>query len=941
MNYDIFGEVKTHKKLLTLAISAILASASTGALAAESTSDNNVEEEIEVVQVTGSRIKRANFEGIAPVVTISAADIEMQGHANVFDALDSLAQNTGIFVGEENTNNFNANAQAINLRGFGSGYTLTLVNGRRIPVLPKPSGSVAGNIVNLAMIPTEAVERIEILSGGASAIYGSDAVAGVVNIILKDDIDYNEITMRYGDTKDGGGESKKITISTGGTHDKFSYTAVLEIDKRDPIHGDDRDWFDEPSDGPDESRHGASQVMSYWARWQPDPWMMMDLSGRCEPLGYEDVQPPGRKHFDPDPYYCGDNVYDTYTIRNDRDKVSAFINAEYETEFGRLFATVLGTRSEGDAGLYRYSYGFDYDVMTDINDSSSWQGSRHAWRSFRSDEVPTSNQEFDETSWTGIFGVEGVIADAYDYSLTFTASRYDYEDTVVRFNDQKMLGLLFGEKGVDWDQPWDGSRWATVNASQLNDNFEPTNIDYFGTLTPDMFDDVTHDSTGDGDSYLYSLSFDVTGSLIELPAGDLQFAFVTEYMKEGYEFDTDQETVQGDIYGWSGITGDGDRDHYAVGLELSIPLLEKNSSVGSLEGMLAGRYDYYDDKSDVGGAFTYQVGLTWRPIEEIMIRSSYSTSFRAPDMHYMYAGESSSFASSTDYLKCVQTEGLTSGQGWGECADNYGISARQESKGDLSLEEETGDSLNVGLVADITDDWSITVDYYELSLEKKIGNLGASTVLRYEAECTVGFTEFGETVDKDSAKCQEMLGRVARGGPRGDTVLSTVTSPFNTGEREQKGMDISSKFTHSFEHYGAIFFNVNYTHIFETNERFLPEDDLEDIRDLQWNNEFRTHTNATLGWYNDDVSVSLFANRLGSSPVRWSDDENERYDSWTTYNLNINYHVNDDLDISASVVNLFDKKPHQHESEKWWPFADISKYNAVGLEYFVTASYRF
>ncbi|MCL1051186.1 TonB-dependent receptor [Shewanella abyssi] len=931
--------------LISLGIAIAVGGTSFTLVAQEDNSIDVVEEEIEVIQVTGSRIGRTDMEGVDPVVVLSADDIVTQGHANVFDALNSLAQNTGQFIGEENSNNFNANAQAINLRGFGAGYTLTLINGRRIPVLPKPSGGLGGNVVNLAMIPTEAVKRVEILSGGASAIYGSDAVAGVVNVILKDDIDYTQATVRFGDTKDGGGQSKKFTFSTGGQLDKLSYTAIIEVDQRDPIYGDDRDWFDEPTDGPDASRHGLPQVMSYWTRYQPKSWMLNDLSGRCENLGYQDVQPGwiGEDDaFDPDPYYCGDNVYDTYTIRNARDNVSAFVNLDYELDDGRLFATLIGTQSSADAGIYRYSFDANYDVRTDINDSSTWQGSRHVYRQFRNFEVPTSNQEFDESVLIGIVGIEGVIADEFDYSVTFTGSQYDYKDSVVRLDDQKMLSLMFGEKGVDWDQPWDGDRWVVVNASQLNDNFEPnSNIDFFGQLTPDMFEDALHTSVGEGDSYLYSLAFDLVGTMFELPAGDLQFAFVGEYTKEGYKFDTDEKTVQGEIFGWSGITGEGDRDRYAVGLELAVPLADSDSSIGYLEAKLAGRYDYYDDESDVGGAFTYQTGLSWRPIDELLVRGSYATSFRAPDMHYMYAGESSSFVSSTDYLTCVQDEGLTSGQGWGDCSDDYGTgSIRQNSQGDLSLEEETGDSLNIGIVADITDDWSVTADYYEISLEKKVGTIGASTVLRYEAECTVGFDQYGNSIDPNSAKCQEMLSRVSRGGARGG-VKSIVTSPFNTGVREQKGMDLSSSYTYEFDRFGSIFFNLNYTHIFETNEKYLPEDELEDIRDAQWNTEFRTHTTGTLGWYNDDLAISLFANRLGSSPVRWSEDENERYDAWTRVNLNTSYQIMDELSITASVVNLFDEKPPQHESEKWWPFADISKYNAVGMEYFVTMSYKF
>jgi len=904
-------------------------------------SDVTSVEEVEKIEITGSRIKRTELEGVSPVLTLSAEDIALQGHANVFDAINSISMNTGAFVGEENSNNFNANAKSVNLRGFGAGYTLTLVNGKRFPILPKPSDSVAGNVVNLAMIPTEAVKRVEILSGGASAIYGSDAVAGVINVILKDDVDFNKVSLRLGDTKDGGGASKKFTISSGGTIDKFSYTAMVEIDQMDPIHGDDRDWFDEPTDGPDESRHNNSQVMSYYARWQPDPWMLIDLSDECDVQGYSKEQPSWVTPFEGDPYFCGDNTYGTRTIRNERDTVHAFANLEYELDDGRLFATLMGTHSEADAGLYRYSYAVDYDVRTDLDDWSTWQGSRHAYRQFQNHEVPTSNQEFEEQTLMGIFGIEGVIADKFDYSFTLTASQYDYKDSVVRFEDEKMLSLMFGEKGTDWDFPWEGSRWIAVEASQLTDDFKPTGIDFFGNLTPEMFDSAAYTSYGDGKSSLYSLAFDLSGSIVELPAGDLQFAFVTEAMQESYQYITDDKTVQGDIYGWSGITGKGERNRYSAGIEFLIPLAEQESTVGLIEAKAAGRYDYYDDESNVDGAFTYQAGLSWKPIEEVLVRTLYSTSFRAPDMHYMYAGQSSSFTSSTDYLDCVEQEGISSGESWGDCSDNYGTgSIRQYSQGDLSLEEETGDSFSFGVVADITDNWAVTADYYELSLEKKVGVIGSGTVLRYEAECTVGFTEYDETVDTNSPKCQEMLGRVERGGPQGG-VLSTVTSPFNTGVREQKGIDITSAYNHDFGNFGNVFFNVNYTHILETNSKFLPEDELESIRDAQWNNEFRTLTNATLGWYNDTLSVALFANRQGTSPVRWSEDETERYDAWTRVNLNVAYHVTDDLLISATVNNLFDEKPPQHESEKWWPFADITKYNPVGMEYFITASYTF
>ena len=904
--------------------------------------ENTAKEEIERVEVTGSRIKRADLETVSPIVVIDAESFKLQGHATVYDALNALSSNTGIFVGEENTNNFNANAQALNRRGFGSEYTLVLLNGRRVPVLPKPSGSVAGNVVNLAMIPTEAVKRVEVISGGASAIYGSDAVAGVVNVILKDDVDETTVKYRYGNTKDGGGQSNKFNVVTGGEFLGANYTYSLEVNQMDPVRGDDRDWFDDPTDSPDVTRHVPSQVMSYWARYEPKPWMLIDIKDKCESIGYQSVTPGWLTESDAynaDPQYCGDNTNGTQTIRNARDRMSSFFHIDKDLGDVSLFADVIYSSSEGDAGLYRYSYGTDYDVRSDINDWSTWQGSRHIWRSFRDFEVPTSNQEFDEDSYTVITGIEGVWLNDLDYTVSATYGKYDYQDTVVRFNDEAMMTLLFGEKGTAWDRPWEGSNWAVVSASALDENFLPTNIDYFGALSPDMFSDVAHESTGIGSSSMFNLAFETSGSIMSMPTGDLAFAFTAEYIKEDYEFVTDAATVNGEISGWSGIAGAGERDHYAIGVEFLIPLLD-DSDYGRLEASVAGRYDYYDDESDVDGASTYQLGLTWTPMEDLMVRAMYATSFRAPDMHYMYAERSSSFNSGTDYLDCVQSEGLQKGDSWQDCGDNYGISVRSYSQGDTSLEEETGYSTNIGIVGNISDNWSYTLDYYNIHLEKQVGVLGANTVLRYEAECQLGFDQWGNDVDTNSAKCQEIGERVERGGPQ-DTVNSFVASPFNTGLREQKGIDFTTHYTVDLADLGSLSARLGYTHVLETNYKFLPENDIENIRDVQWNDEFRTKTNLTLTWSRDEGYVSAYINRKGTSPIRWADDENARYGAWTTVNLSAGYNVTEKLNLNLSVNNIFDKKPHQDDSEKWFPYANLSKYSGIGTEFFATATYIF
>jgi len=903
---------------------------------AQETAAGGTTTSLDKVEVTGSRIKRTDVETVDPIQLFTAEDLSKQGYATLYDALSNLSVNTGIFIGEENTNNFNANAQALNLRGFGPGYTLVLLNGKRMPLMPKPAGNISGNIINLAMIPSSAVERVEVLTGGASAIYGSDAVAGVVNVILKDDIDETTFKYRHGDTVHGGGRSDNFTVSSGFSHGDTHLSYGLEWDKREPIRGNQREWFSDPSKSPDPDYRGAEQVMSFWDRGAPGGWGLLDLGSRCDALGYEAVRPgwagPGSEK------YCGDNIFDTYTVRNGRERLFGLANLTHDFGAHRLQANLMSSRSKADAGLYRYSYGVDYDVLEDANDlDSEWYGSRQIWRSFRDFETPTSNQHFNETSHVFSTSLSGPLG-RLDYNIGYTYGTYRYTDSVVRFDDQTMMGLLFGEKGTDWAQPWAPDRWLTVSRDPLDANLLPGSLDYFGAITPEMLASAARTSVGKGRSTSQSLSADISGEMLQLPAGPLNFAAVLEVSHDTYSFLTDQATVDGEIYGWSGIRGQGRRNRYAGGGELAIPLAGADSAIGQVDAKVAARYDFYDDASSVGGASTYQVGLTWKPIDALMFRVSRATSFRAPDMHVMFAERSSSYTSATDFLTCVQTEGIKAGESWQGCGEKYGTgSIRQYSEGDPNLREETGYTNSIGMVAQLGKHHSFTLDGFRIYLEDQVGVIGAYTVVQYAAECQLGFNAAGETVDINSPKCREMLSRVTRNNK--DRVTSAITSPFNTGMRQQDGFDFTWNSRYEGTPYGDFAFRFGYTHILKTLERYLPEDEVTDIRDAQWNNEFRTRSYGTISWALDRFNANLHINRLGSSPERWADTY-KRMPAWTTANLSLGWRFSDALWAGLSVTNLLDRKPNMVDSEKWWPYADISKYNPAGREYFLTLEYK-
>src|SRR6185295_682121 len=178
---------------------------------------------LEEVVVIGSRIPRVKAEGPAPVTTISAQDIENQGLTSVPDLLKALTQNGGETQSPQSFSgaDFTPGAEQVDLRGLGPNHTLVLVNGRRIADFPLPLDGLS-NFTDISNIPVGMIERVEVLSGSSSAIYGSDAIAGVVNFVLKKDVEGVDISYRYGTpTADGGGDSHELSLSAGVSRDKF------------------------------------------------------------------------------------------------------------------------------------------------------------------------------------------------------------------------------------------------------------------------------------------------------------------------------------------------------------------------------------------------------------------------------------------------------------------------------------------------------------------------------------------------------------------------------------------------------------------------------------------------------------------------------------------------------------------------------------------------
>jgi outer membrane receptor protein involved in Fe transport len=201
--------------------------------------------QLENVQVTGSRIPRAQFEGPAPITVIDAEQIRADGFTSVPDVLRAMTQNSGETQSQQSSSagDFSPGGQQVDLRGLGPNHTLVLVNGRRIADFPMPFKG-RSNFTDISSIPLGMVERIEVLTGSGSAVYGSDAISGVINFILKKQADGTTVDLRYGDTTRGGGQSMQLSLSSGFSRGGFNAMYGVELLDQKPLWAYDRDVQD-------------------------------------------------------------------------------------------------------------------------------------------------------------------------------------------------------------------------------------------------------------------------------------------------------------------------------------------------------------------------------------------------------------------------------------------------------------------------------------------------------------------------------------------------------------------------------------------------------------------------------------------------------------------------------------------------------------------------
>lgn len=893
--------------------------------------------ELDKVTVTGSRIKRTEVEGPAPVTIVTAADIEKQGFSTVYDALNTLSQFTGSVQNELNANGFTPNGSFLNLRGLGPGYQLVLINGRRAADYPLPYNGQS-NAVNLANIPAAAIDRIEVLAGGASAIYGSDAVAGVVNIIMKTNFDGDLFSVRAGTTTRGGGDTGRFQWVGGKTSERASLTYAFEFLGREAIYARQRKFMDSTLDDP--SITDPANATSYpgirytaWVDANGNPtanpsapgrklgWLMADnLTETCGRFAeFDPVTASGQA-------YCGYFGYPAgQSIRNSDKTYNTYAYGTYDvTDSTQAWAQLSYSNSQATvASASRFFSSAAVLGSNNFYDPNIGGVVGNVYRFITPSEIGGGGgqpSKYKEQSMDLAAGLRGSVFDGrFDWDATVSHSRYEADEEYNWLVQSKVRDLFFG--------PRLGTHAGTgygIYAMNMDRLLKP--------LSSADVKAISSSYKNESSSQVTQGSLVISGDLFEMPAGSLSMAAVLEAAGQKYDVSPDARArldYEGDDapMGLTSTGGTGTRDRYSAGLEFSIPLL------ASLKANLAGRYDKFDDASDVNGAFTWSSGLEWRPINSLLLRGSYATSFKAPDMHYIYAGESGFYTYAFDEYAC-RAAGLNP-TSTADCGGSlYHPQVFGTRKGDPRLKAEEGKSFTAGVVWDIMDDLSLTVDYYNIELEGAISDL-TGRLYRDEAACRLGTNRDGSPVDATSERCVEVLGRVMRDS-NGD-IVEIATYPQNQAMTKTSGIDASADYRLTTDRMGKFGAKVAWTHVLKLDVQQYDGEVFEDRRDHKQYFNFRSRLNWEVNWERDDWAASVYGYRWGSLP-NWA--ETGRIAPHIIWNTNIRKKITNKATVGLYVNNVFDKIHPRDDTYNSYPYFFYT-FSPVGREVFIQFDYKF
>jgi iron complex outermembrane recepter protein len=922
-----------------------------GYVYAEATVKQEKQASVEKILVTGSRIQRAGFETATPVNVLGKDVIDESGFSNVYDILKSVPS-IGVGLGSANgspsaVSNPEAGASFVNLRGLGTDRSLVLIDGRR-----RVSGSSSSSAVDLSMIPAGLIERVEVITGGASAVYGADAVSGVLNMVMKDNIDGLEVSVSSGASTEGsGGERFSFDLAGGSefANGRGNMVFGISYNKEQELKSTQRSFSATqlnlrpnpantgPNDGIADNIHvndlglfafspkGAFNIAGNW--YTDDNGVRLIDRGKQ----FNATQGVAAEGFRQVNFSRLRQEQEVLASRFSLDyQVSDDINFFLDVDYGHS-ATVGSAQPDNTSQGGGYAINTlhrenpllpaDLTALMDANGLSSINYNR-AYENWGT-RVPT----FDRSSYSIVAGFDGFFSNDWNWNLYYQDSRYE--------NNSKWSNYTITEhvaNAIDViADPVTGAAVCRSGAAGCVPIYPLSQQ----ALSAEASSYIHHTVLRHHRNEQQLFSASLTGLLAELPAGDLQFATGYEHRKESITALDDGLARLGELHLFRGQEPQAaELSVDEAYLELVLPVLAYLPAIQQFDVEAAVRYSDYDT---IGGTTATKLGFNWTISDQVRIRGSLATSVRAPNLSELFSPGVTTAAFVVDPCDAAQIDlgaasrpancnALGLPVGW---VDPNSVPAKEViTGGNRNLTEEKSESTTVGAVfkPHFVDNLSFSIDYWDIDITDAIGSFGVSDIIKKCVDSSTINNTFCPLITRDG---QASIARVN-------------VDKINVGSLNARGIDFEGFYsTDAYD--GKLTVSLNGSYLL-AHEQLIDAKDPNSLfitKNNPENPKFRSNLN--LNYKQGPLSVGLNTRYIGSTLLDPNVLTAESIDTNNVpsrvYNdVIIGYQLATNLGLTATITNLANVAP---------PRRDVvftgarGNYDNVGRFISLRASYRF
>ena len=870
------------------------------------------------VEVTGSNIRRVEGEGALPVQVITRQEIEQQGIQTSMALVERLSSNSSIgglnLQGSEGATG--VGYATASLRGLGSARTLVLLNGRRLA-----NTAFSGTSVDINSIPLSAIERVEVLTDGASAIYGTDAIAGVINFVLRKDFTGVDAFAYYGDSEHGGGTTERYNVTAGWgdlSRDKFNVFGTVDYNKIDAIAARQRRFSKSAfvpgaAAGADFDKTSGNSI----------PGIIAFPDAAISP-GFPACLPPY-----------------SFPIASRGDEQCRF-------DYASVIDIVPPSESWNVFGAARWQFHPDHQAFLEGSWSRTDATNRVSPSPISSATIITGepvltlpSSPFSPHALAAANGVDGQPLEVFWRALEL-GPRTDFFRTEQTRVVGGLQGLLWGwdyTASINWSDSKASDEWKAgwVRGTQLLSILNGGQINLFGLNSPEalalMRQALILGPIQENKATMTDVNLNASREIYQLPAGPLALALGATYRRETFAQDSSAILQTGDVPGFGGSIPplpEVSRNVYAVSGELNIPITK------TLEGNVAVRYDDYQD---VGNTTNPKFSLRWQPTRQLLFRGAWGTGFRAPSLPELFLP---SYLSSTggtydDPLRCPTTNSPR------DCGAQF----NSRFGGNANLKPEKSTNWTVGFVVEPTPAFTLGADYFWIKVKDIIGAAAEGPIFN----------------DIPAAEAAGLLVRYAPGTPGCPAadlaaglpcpIQYSIQNNINLTEITTSGIDVNSTIRFPRTDWGQVKLDFNGTYL------------------LKWDQNDGTGTQHLVGTYaGNTASVVAGAGSTGAFP-RWKhnlnlgwargpwnanvnqlfilgytepvdESTNRRVGSYSVWGINGAYTGFKNLTLTLGVKNVFDRDPPFTLQDRAFQIGyDPALTDPTGRFYYASVRYAF